>query len=182
MSTSKRGSQVVLGLRSSSGRKRITVGSATTGSKLKEAIVKELGITEDFVVKKDANGRPGEEVRIQRSSTVTSLKLKTGDVLYVTPVQGTRFVAVEEEDAEENGSSASTSSSVAGVQQQHVEEDPVDKVLSKQNGRIERSVTPQCQHRAGGQKCLYCAPLEPYDEQYLKDEGIKHMSFHSYLK
>ena len=43
-------------------------------------------------------------------------------------------------------------------------------------------MTKNCQHVASLQKCLYCALLEPYDEEYLKTEGVKHMSFHSFLK
>ena len=43
-------------------------------------------------------------------------------------------------------------------------------------------MSKNCQHAAAAQKCLYCAPLEPYDDEYLKAEGIKHMSFHSYLR
>jgi hypothetical protein len=44
----------------------------------------------DFAVKRDSNGRPGDAVKILRSSTIGSLKLKNGDVLYITPVEGTR--------------------------------------------------------------------------------------------
>ena len=30
-----------------------------------------------------------------------------------------------------------------------------------------------CQHAAPAQRCLYCALLEPYDEKYLKEEGLR---------
>lgn len=39
----------------------------------------------------------------------------------------------------------------------------------------------RCRHNLNG-RCVHCAPLEPWDEAYLKEHNIKHMSFHSYLR
>ena len=56
-----------------------------------ETIRNELSLGDvDFNVKRDSNGRPGDVVKIVRSATLRSLKLNTGDVLYITPVEGTR--------------------------------------------------------------------------------------------
>ncbi|XP_035224916.1 nuclear protein localization protein 4 homolog isoform X1 [Stegodyphus dumicola] len=61
-------------------------------------------------------------------------------------------------------------------------EDKVDTYLFKQNGCIQRDRDPKlCQHGAHG-KCVHCVPVEPYDEDYLREQNIKHMSFHSYLR
>lgn len=63
-----------------------------------------------------------------------------------------------------------------------VQEDEVDKILWKQSGLIERPRDEQlCKHGPNG-KCLHCTPIEPYDEAYLKEHNIKHMSFHAYLR
>ena len=62
-------------------------------------------------------------------------------------------------------------------------EDEVDVILYGQTGRIERQPDPNlgCRHGPNA-KCVYCASIEPYDETYLREHNIKHMSFHTYLK
>lgn len=62
-----------------------------------------------------------------------------------------------------------------------VEEDEVDLKLRTQDGLIRRPKDSMCRHGDTG-CCLHCAPLEPYDEGYLKENNIKHISFHSYLR
>lgn len=58
----------------------------------------------------------------------------------------------------------------------------VDLVLEKSDGLIKRKGDNNfCRHGANAQ-CVNCSPLEPYDENYLKEHNIKHMSFYSYLK
>lgn len=60
--------------------------------------------------------------------------------------------------------------------------DTVDLVLSRQSGRIERARGgPHCQHGPSGM-CMHCQPLEPYDAGYAEERGIKHLSFHAYLR
>ena len=103
--------QVTLGIRSSEGRKRLQISTTATGTTLKSQIKALLNSDEDFVVKKDQNGRPGEEIRFTRTSNMTSLKLKTGDVLYVTPKAGTRFVT---EDADTDMMSGNGNMSTSG--------------------------------------------------------------------
>ncbi|XP_055343803.1 nuclear protein localization protein 4 homolog [Paramacrobiotus metropolitanus] len=63
-------------------------------------------------------------------------------------------------------------------------EDEVDQLLWQQSGAIERPKDERmCKHGASG-KCIYCIPIEPFDEEYLQSRNppIKHMSFHAYLR
>uniref|UniRef100_A0A1I8B5E3 MPN domain-containing protein n=1 Tax=Meloidogyne hapla TaxID=6305 RepID=A0A1I8B5E3_MELHA len=57
--------------------------------------------------------------------------------------------------------------------------DDVDQALSLLDGKIKKEGT-SCTH-GPRQRCVGCLPLDPYDEKYLADKGIKHMSFHSYV-
>ena len=60
--------------------------------------------------------------------------------------------------------------------------DAVDKYLERQSGRIARKRNPQyCKHGESGM-CSHCQPLEPYDAEYAEQRGIKHLSFHAYLR
>ena len=183
--------KITLGLRSSSGRRRIQIGWNATGSSLRNAIQKEMSIQEDFQVKRDVNGRPGDELKLTRTSNASTLKLKNGDVLYITPVAGTRFKADEELDVASDTASSlsatgpSTSGALNGEQNLSslvVKEDSVDETLKKRDGRIERKKTANCQHQSMTQKCIYCTAKEPYDPEYLREQGIKFLSFHSYVR
>lgn len=61
-------------------------------------------------------------------------------------------------------------------------EDDVDITLWKENGKIVRNKDANlCRHGAKAM-CVHCTPIEPYDEGYMKEHQIKHMSFHSYLR
>ncbi|KAI3386069.1 hypothetical protein SNEBB_003380 [Seison nebaliae] len=60
----------------------------------------------------------------------------------------------------------------------------IDDKLDDMSGRVERGKTNLCSHHIN-QKCIHCLPLEPFDEEYLRDicvQPVKHMPFHSYLK
>uniref|UniRef100_A0A8R1HY26 Nuclear protein localization protein 4 homolog n=1 Tax=Caenorhabditis japonica TaxID=281687 RepID=A0A8R1HY26_CAEJA len=59
--------------------------------------------------------------------------------------------------------------------------DEVDIFLASQDGQIQRSRGPSCRHPAR-QKCTNCLPLDPFDEEYLKEKDIKHMSFHAHVR
>lgn len=39
----------------------------------------------------------------------------------------------------------------------------------------------RCRHNSNG-CCVHCSPLESFDEAYLKEQNIKHLSYHSYLR
>jgi hypothetical protein len=103
--------QITLGIRSSEGRKRLQISSTASGTNLKAQIKALMAIDEDFAVKKDKNGRPGDEVRFTRTSTMSNLRLKNGDVLYVTPKAGSRFITEDADEAGSNGNMSTSGSS-----------------------------------------------------------------------
>lgn len=75
----------------------------------------------------------------------------------------------------------STPKSAAAAKTELIEDD-VDLVLAKTDGRLDRKRdTKLCRHNSNG-CCVHCSPLEPWDEEYLKEHKIKHLSFHSYIR
>ncbi|KAG6886821.1 hypothetical protein C0992_002181 [Termitomyces sp. T32_za158] len=61
-------------------------------------------------------------------------------------------------------------------------EDLVDSYWRGQTGMLPRGRDAQfCKHGPKGM-CDYCMPLEPYDVVYHKENNIKHLSYHAYLR
>lgn len=60
--------------------------------------------------------------------------------------------------------------------------DQLDIKLLSQSGMINRERDSHfCRHSENAM-CDYCSPLNSYDSSYLREKGIKHLSFHSYIK
>jgi len=59
--------------------------------------------------------------------------------------------------------------------------DELDQQLASKQGRIGRPQTSLCTHGPKGM-CEYCQPLEPWDEGYQQEHGIKHTSFHAWRR
>jgi len=131
----------------------------------------------NFALYKDRNNKT--EIFSSRSKILTTYKLKHGDMVFLHPMNGTGVFSRESTVQSRRTSSTSVGSAASS---NTVVEDDVDKLLKKLDGRIERPRDERlCSHGANG-KCVHCSPLEPYDEQYLKEHNVKHMSFHTYLR
>lgn len=112
--------------------------------------------------------------------TVASMGLRNGDMIFVNQAANDDDVSITNDDTNEAlPTTMKPSQTSNGVT---LAEDEVDIKLWNMSGLIERSKDDKlCRHGPNG-KCLHCTPLEPYDESYLKEHNIKHMSFHSYLR
>ncbi|XP_064627642.1 nuclear protein localization protein 4 homolog [Lineus longissimus] len=140
------------------------------------------------------------EIRPTKSKTLSVLKIKHGDMLYLDSdgasgsgeseslFDKVRKGSIISGNGSRRGSliAGDNSRSMSGSAKKQVQviEDEVDQILEKQSGKIDRSKNEQlCRHGPQG-KCLHCVPLEPYDEAYLKsrDPPIKFLSFHSYIR
>lgn len=123
---------------------------------------------------------------------VSDLSLRQGDILFVEFESENGSAGSEETNSITSDSSFTTRNNRQSVElarslftsltEPSKSEDAVDICLWGMSGQIERPRDEKLCRHGPNAKCLHCTPLEPYDEAYLKEHGIKHMSFHSYLK
>uniref|UniRef100_A0A1Q3G1Y1 Nuclear protein localization protein 4 homolog n=1 Tax=Culex tarsalis TaxID=7177 RepID=A0A1Q3G1Y1_CULTA len=193
-------SKIVLRIQSADGTKRVEILDTGTLRELYDAVLATFGYSDDgFALYKERNCT--KELVSSRSQTVKDSGLKHGDMIYLRSVAGPSTSKQPPERSSSVASIASTSSSSAattsgggsGFSREPTPstsgatallngEDPVDIELYKQDGRIQRKRDEKlCRHNSNG-CCVHCSPLEPWDEAYLKEQKIKHFSFHAYLK
>lgn len=127
-----------------------------------------------------------EEILSSKSRTLAEYGLQHGDMLYMSPLNGALIYEQPSTSAESN--QPTKSSEIIGISTQSgstnaaPKEDDVDLELYKESGNIQRTRDDKlCRHNSKG-CCVHCSPLEPWDEGYLKEHNIKHLSFHSYLR
>ncbi|BET02731.1 Nuclear protein localization [Nesidiocoris tenuis] len=189
---------IVLRIQTSEGTKRINVNLGDSLTSVYEKVFAEFSLPSfNFSLFRHRNG--SSPVESLKSETVASIGLKHGDILYLQPVDGaTLFPQAATAHSTPGTSGSSTSQSTPSSGDPGFEppagtnnsrgastsfvEDEVDKILSATEGKIMRKKDPKlCHHSANG-CCIHCSPLEPYDEAYLREQNIKHLSFHSYLR
>ncbi|KAG2023596.1 NPL4 [Coprinopsis cinerea AmutBmut pab1-1] len=115
-----------------------------------------------------------------KGRTLQNLGLSHGDLVFVNY----KPKSAESSQTTAPAAAPPTSSSAVSTTRpwELVKEDPVDEYWRSQSGKIARSRDTQfCKHGLKGM-CDYCMPLEPYDAAYHKENSIKHLSYHAYLR
>ncbi|XP_014220725.1 nuclear protein localization protein 4 homolog isoform X1 [Trichogramma pretiosum] len=182
----------LLRVQSAEGTKRIEVKPDETIAQLFEKVHDAFDLRSfGFGLFKERNHKG--EIVSSKSNTIKDAGLKHGDLLYMAPVNGailweTSSSNIPNDIYESMIVSPSTSKGMPRqiithtVKSSDKNEDEVDQLLWKQDGKIQRKKDDRfCRHGANA-CCVHCSPLEPFDEAYLKEQNIKHMSFHTYLR
>ena len=188
MSKSK---QITLRVQSSEGTKRVDVDPSDTISKLFEKVFYAFELNSfGFGLYRQRNHQ--DELISSPSRTVSGIGLSHGDMLYLAPLNGTQLwstpstsnatVNASQEPGPADTAAATNRRTNASRSLPNIVEDEVDEQIWKLDGKIQRKRDEKlCRHGANG-CCVHCSPLEPFDEIYLKEQNIKHLSFHSYLR
>ncbi|CAD1476881.1 unnamed protein product, partial [Heterotrigona itama] len=153
--------------------------------------------TNGFGLYKERNHK--NELPFSHNKTVSGVRLSHGDMLYLAPQSSTQLwsipststatidISQEPRPMDETETISHTINAVSNAMED------VDEQLWKVDGKIQRkrdekliyytwhNLSNRCRHGANG-CCVHCTPLEPFDETYLKEQNIKHLSFHSYLR
>ncbi|XP_055539071.1 nuclear protein localization protein 4 homolog isoform X2 [Wyeomyia smithii] len=191
-------SKIVLRIQSSDGTKRIEIPENGTLRDLYELVHSGFSFDDyGFALFKERNC--SKEIVSSRSQTVKGNGLKHGDMIFLKNIAGPSTSKGHERSSSTASVSSTNSSTFGGIAGSSREatpstssgtgaaatvngEDPVDIELYKIDGRITRKRDEKlCRHNSNG-CCVHCSPLEPWDETYLKEQKIKHCSFHTYLK
>lgn len=178
---------ITLGVQSSDGQKRVSISPIDKTDALYKNVHKAFELNNmQFSLFKDMQKK--QPIESSRTKSVSSCGLKHGDRLFLVSKSATLFKPDAGGSSSSSSSSfptASSSSESAQVKAKAVvvvKEDQIDVELSKIDGKIPRKRdTLHCQHNQNSQ-CVHCTPFEPFDEEYLKEQKIKHMSFQSFLR
>ncbi|XP_053608097.1 nuclear protein localization protein 4 homolog [Plodia interpunctella] len=187
MSGSKK---MTLRVQSSEGTARVELQPSDVTAALYERVHEALHLTTfGFALHRDRACR--EEIVSSKSRRLSDYGLQHGDMLYLSPVNGAVLFDQPTTSAEANNKPFGEPAMEAGpskaapapvVPKPVIQEDEVDLELYKSSGSIHRQRDDKlCRHNLKG-RCVHCSPLEPWDEGYLKEHNIKHMSFHAYLR
>ncbi|XP_037820384.1 nuclear protein localization protein 4 homolog isoform X1 [Lucilia sericata] len=170
--------QSLVRVQSAEGIKRIEISPKANLKELFESVQNALKV-DGFGLFKERNFT--KELYANSTQQIGTL-LKHGDMIYLKQLAGTsaRRTSTTAIDQFEHVPAKVTDNDFKPTTK--VVEDEVDLLLAKEDGLIKRERDSKlCRHQANG-CCVNCSPLEPYNETYLKEQKIKHLSFHSYIR
>ncbi|XP_015125165.1 nuclear protein localization protein 4 homolog isoform X1 [Diachasma alloeum] len=190
--------EITLRVQSPEGTKRIDVDPTDSLSQLFEKVYEAFQLNSfGFSLYKERNHK--NEILSSKSKSIAACGLGHGDMLYLAPLNGAFLWNNSSSNTSAQNSTGSTDvtpmevtpstsrgtsgrPTVTARPLANVDEDEVDQQLWKMDGKIQRKRDEKlCRHGANG-CCVHCSPLEPFDEAYLKEQNVKHLSFHSYLR
>nr|XP_018916452.1 PREDICTED: nuclear protein localization protein 4 homolog [Bemisia tabaci] len=189
--------KIILRVQSSEGTKRVEVDPSDTSVKLFEKVQEGFGLPNySFTLHKDKTRK--EEITSSRSHCVSELGLNHGDTVFLSALNsgnlwscpdpslpstsGTNHVKNSSSGENLGNVGASLSASMLVRNTNGVVEDDVDLQLWKMDGKVKRKRDEKFCHHGSNACCVHCSPLEPFDESYLAEQQVKHMSFHAYLR
>ncbi|XP_067006587.1 nuclear protein localization protein 4 homolog [Anabrus simplex] len=188
---------ITLRVQSSEGTKRIDVEPSDSILQLFEKVHDKFELSGFAFALYRERGRKDELVS-SRSRTVRSCGLRHGDMLYMTPLNGALLWAQDPKPGTSSGGTkvnntpfgepAESTESVLSSSQTtpkasvSLEEDDVDLQLWKLDGKVQRKRDEKLCRHGPNACCVHCSPLESFDEAYLREQNIKHLSFHAYLR
>ncbi|CUM64387.1 uncharacterized protein PRCAT00001989001 [Priceomyces carsonii] len=172
---------MIIRFRSKDGMFRISTEPKDDFLNLLGELVKKLKTNDgSSIYVSESPGAKGQQASSLCGKSIDELGLKNGDMLFVTyESDGSK----DNEKSDINSVSGSIGISASSMLPQNVskiKQLPVDNELDKKDGYIKRPRSRFCRHGDKGM-CEYCAPLPPWDKEYRKEHGLKHMSFHAYL-
>ncbi|XP_059611654.1 nuclear protein localization protein 4 homolog isoform X2 [Phlebotomus argentipes] len=185
--------KIILRVQCPEGTKRVEISPEATVRRLYETVFTVFELNNyDFVLFKERGFK--QELTSSRSQKLTDCQLKHGDMIFMKLLSDNLASSSSKDTSGSSGGnnhsfSVTRSSSTTTVNSDasakvngSVKEDEVDLQLCKVDGWIQRSRDSKlCRHNSNG-CCVHCSPLEPWNENYLKEHKIKHLSFHSYIR
>ncbi|KAK2716240.1 nuclear protein localization protein 4 homolog [Artemia franciscana] len=181
--------RMILRIQTSQGTKRIEIDSDASTKRLCEMVCDSFGLKNfSFIICKDRRYPESSEIKSSPFQSIKSNNLKNGELLFIVPINNkTLFEPLSNREAPKPVQSSVQNISKLGVGialplvKKNILEDKVDRILEHETGRIERGRDAFCQHGSNS-RCVRCSALEPFDEKYLSEHNIKHMSFHASLR
>lgn len=179
---------MILRFRSKDGMIRVNVNHSDQFLKALEEVVTKFSIANPLqLYVSNTQGEKGTLAGDFAGQNVADLKLKNGDILFLkyelAPMEGAATARPAAQSV--NGSVAinvgDDMAPLIDAKAVQAAQLPVDELLDKQDGLVQRQKSTFCRHGDKGM-CEYCSPLPPWDKDCLKEKGIKHKSFHAHVK
>ncbi|PVU87531.1 hypothetical protein BB559_005998 [Furculomyces boomerangus] len=179
---------MIIRVRSPQGTERVNLQDSVTNiSELISLIKTQFKKSDDFLLYYDPTFKKEINLYRDKSKSVSDLGLKHGDMIYIKFPESEKINVEKQPQNNVNvkqvlNAVETPKTSESSKKNLEKKQNEIDYVLEKESGSIIRKRDVNfCQHLQNAM-CEYCMPLEPFDPSYLKENKIKHMSFHSYLR